>query len=93
MTYKVEKVGHKGEVVIGEELREKLQIGPGWFAYQFLVDDHIEIHFLPPEHNRSLKGNLAKHVKGDGIPADADWGKIRDEAWDQMVKEDHFKWK
>ena len=38
MTYKVEKVGDKGEVVIGEELREKLGIGPGWFAYRFKVN-------------------------------------------------------
>ncbi len=90
MTY---KVGRKGEVFIREELLKELGIGPGWIALQRVVDDRLEIHFLPPEHNRSLKGSLAKHVKGEGIPADADWGKIREEAWDQMVKEDHFKWK
>lgn len=90
MTY---KVGRKGEVFIREELLKELGIGPGWIALQRVVDDCLEIQFLPPEHNRSLKGSLAKHVKGDGIPADADWGKIREEAWDQMVKEDHFKWK
>ncbi len=95
MTYKVEKVGDKGEVVIGEELREKLGIGPGWRAFQFLSDDAdcLKIYFLPPDDGKPLAGSLAKYVKGDGIPADADWGKIRDEAWDQMVKEDHFKWK
>ena len=48
MTYKVEEVGQDGEVVIGEELREKLGIGPGWRAYQFLEDDHLIIYFRPP---------------------------------------------
>lgn len=90
MTY---KVGRKGEVFIREELLKELGIGPGWIALQRVVGDRLEIQFLPPEHNRSLKGRLAKYVKGDGIPADADWGKIREEAWEQMVKEDHFKWK
>ncbi len=47
MTYAVEKVGQKGEMVIDEELRQKLGIGPGWRAYQFLEEGYLKIYFRP----------------------------------------------
>ena len=88
MAYGVENVGDNGEVVIDGKLREELGIGPGWFALQQVVDGHLEVEFLPPEHSESLAGSLAKYVKGGEIPADADWGKIRDEVWAKAVRED-----
>ena len=88
MAYGVENVGDNGEVVIDGVLREELGIGPGWFALQKVVDGHLEVEFLPPEHNESLAGAAAEYVKGDEIPADADWGKIRDEVWAKAVRED-----
>ena len=42
-------------MVINKEIRKKLGIEPGWLALQRIVDDHVEIYFLPPEHNRSLR--------------------------------------
>ena len=59
MAYGVENVGDNGEVVIDGKLREELGIGPGWFALQKVVDDHLEVEFLPPEHNESLVGVAA----------------------------------
>ena len=88
MAYGVEKVGDNGEVVIDGKLREELGIGPGWFALQKVVDGRLEVEFLPPEHNESMAGVAAEYVKGGEIPADADWGKIRDEVWTKAVRED-----
>ena len=82
------KIGDRGEIVIDGKLREELGIGPGWFALQQVVDGRLEVEFLPPEHNESLAGCLAKYVKGGEIPADADWGKIRDEVWSKAVREE-----
>ncbi len=41
-------VGTQGQVVIDEAIRDALGIVPGWVTVQRLVDDHVEIHFLPP---------------------------------------------
>lgn len=86
MTYKVEEVGEKGEIVIGEELREKLGIGLGWRAYQILEDDHLKIYFIPPD---PLAGSLAKYVNEDNSFSDEDWHKVRDEAWRKAIEEDY----
>lgn len=88
MTYKVEKVGHKGEVVIGEELREKLGIGPGWRAYQFLTDDAncLKIYFLPPDDGKPLAGSLAKYVKKPIAPG-KEWDEAREMAWKRRAEE------
>jgi len=42
------RVGPKGQVVISKEIRDRLGIGPGWLALQRLVDDHVELFFVPP---------------------------------------------
>lgn len=81
------KVGQNGEMYIRKELMEALGIGPDWIVLQRVVDDKLEVEFMPPEHRRSLRGSLSD-FEGPGIPADADWGKIRDEAWTWGVKED-----
>ena len=57
------KVGDKGQVVISKSIRTSLGIAPGWTAIQRLVGDHVEMRFVPPEHNRSLKGSLSSYVK------------------------------
>lgn len=72
-------VGPKGQVVIAKEIRDRLGIGPGWVALQRVVDDHVEIYFLPPEHRESLKGSLAPHIK-TSVPAD-DWDRAREQGW------------
>ena len=55
-------VGTKGQVVIEKALRDRLGVGAGWQTLQTLVGDHIEIRFVPPEHDRSLFGALAQYA-------------------------------
>jgi hypothetical protein len=45
-------------LVIEKQIRDQLGVGPGWKATQRIVDDHVELHFIPPTHNRSLAGCL-----------------------------------
>ncbi len=82
------KVGDKGEIVIEKELREQLGIRPGWIASQRLVDNRIEIQFIPPEHDKSLKGSLAEYANEDNAFDDEDWKKIKENAWVQAIKEE-----
>lgn len=73
-------VGPKGQVVIAKEIRDRLGVEPGWLALQRLVDDHVEIYFLPPEHRKSLKASLASHIKGH-LASGREWARARDKAW------------
>jgi AbrB family looped-hinge helix DNA binding protein len=77
-------VGSKGQVVIAKAVREKLGIEQGWMTIQRLVNDHVEIYFVPPEHDRSLKGCLAEHVK-QSLP-DSSWRRARADAWGATIE-------
>ena len=79
-------VGEKGQVVIEKGIREALGVAPGSVAVQTLVADHLEIRFSPPEHNRSLKGMLAKYVQRSLAPED--WEAAREQAWEKAAVED-----
>ena len=80
-------VGPKGQVVIAKEIRDRLGVEPGWVALQRLVDDHVEVYFLPPEHRKSLKGSLAKHLKVRIAPGE-EWDRAREAAWHKAAQED-----
>lgn len=82
------RVGTKGQVVIKKAIRDKLGIGPGWLTVQRVEEGHVVIDFVPPEHNRSLKGVLRRYIKRR-LPADVDWTKVRDEAWAAAVREEY----
>ncbi|ACY48318.1 AbrB/MazE/SpoVT family DNA-binding domain-containing protein [Rhodothermus marinus] len=82
MTY---KIGSKGQVVIAKEIRDKLGIGPGWEVVQLLVEDHVELYFVPPVHRRSLKGMLAPYIKRQ--PETDDWTALREQAWKAISQE------
>ena len=73
------KVGPKGQVVIAKEIRDRLGISAGWVAIQRLVDDHVEMFFLPPEHRESLKGSLAGLIETTVSPDD--WQRARERGW------------
>jgi AbrB family looped-hinge helix DNA binding protein len=79
------KVGPKGQVVISKPTRDRLGIGPGWEALEQVVDDHVELYFIPPAHERSLKGSLAEHIRRR-LPA-TDWRKAREAAWSRSARE------
>ena len=82
----VNVVGQKGQVVISKKIRDELGVQPGWWALQSIVDGHVEIHFVPPEHNRSLLGVLKDSIPpgaGEGLS----WEEIRRLAWEAAVRE------
>ena len=85
------KVGTKGQVVIDKRIRDRLGIGPGWIALQRLVDDHVEIYFVGPEHNRSLLGSLKKYTD-IVIQPGAEWDKAREAAWAAAAREKVEGW-
>ena len=86
MTYKVEEVGQKGEIVIGEELRRELGVGPGWRAYQFLGEGHLKIYFRPPDDGKPLAGRLGKNLKKSVAPGE-EWDEARNFAWKVRAEE------
>ena len=71
-------VGPDGQVVIEEEIRTKLGVQPGWQAVQILVDNHVRIYFIPPEHNRSLRGIVKPFIRRQPLP---------EECWDEAIGE------
>ncbi|CAA9571949.1 MAG: hypothetical protein AVDCRST_MAG88-2424 [uncultured Thermomicrobiales bacterium] len=81
------KVGPKGQVVIEKGIRDRLNVKPGWLAVQMLVEDHVEIYFLPPEHNESLAGSLAKYTDITVAPGE-EWDRAREYAWAEAVAEE-----
>ncbi len=80
------KVGQKGQVVISKKIRDELGVEPGSLTVQTVVDGHLEIHFFPPEHNRSLLGILAPFTNVVVQPGE-DWAKAKEDAWAAAVKE------
>lgn len=80
-------VGPKGQVVIDKQIRDRLGIRPGWLAVQVLIDDHIEIHFIPPEHSDSLRGSLAGYSKVRLADEEA-FHQATEEAWARAARED-----
>jgi len=82
-------IGKQGRIVIEKSIRDALGLRPGYIAVQHLVDDHVEVFFYPPEHEKSLRGILAHHVKQS--MSDEDWSKIREEAWEIMARSEWEK--
>ncbi|RME62732.1 MAG: AbrB family transcriptional regulator [Caldilineae bacterium] len=78
-------VGTKGQVVIEKPIRDALGVRPGYIAVQRLVEDHVEIFFLPPEHTQSLRGVLAD-VTDVSVPSDA-WKQVQEQAWQAAAAE------
>ncbi len=85
------KVGSKGQLVIAKEIRDALGVKPGWLAFQRIVDGHVEVHFLPPEHNESLRGILAPYVTRSIEPGEA-WDRAREQAWAEAAWEQERPW-
>lgn len=69
-------------MVIEAEARRRLGIRPGWVAVQTVVGDHLELRFLPPEHERSLAGSLGQYARR-AVSADEERA-----AWEAHVAEE-----
>jgi len=78
------RVGPKGQVVIEQDIRRKLGVQPGWVALQRLVGDHVEIVFLPPQHEESLKGALSQYARNARFTNDA-WQEVKAAAWERSL--------
>ena len=78
-------IGPKGQVIIAKEIRDHLGIEPGWLAIQRLEGDHLGVYFVPPEHRRSLKGQLAKDIR-KRVALGKDWEKARDISWEKSAR-------
>lgn len=78
-------VGTKYQVVIDRRARETLGVVPGWKAVQCVVNGHLEMRFLPPEHNRSLAGSLSEFGRTSPLePAEQEehaWAAHVDQRW------------
>lgn len=79
------KVGSKGQIVIEKEIRDRLGVQPGWIALQRLDGDHVVVHFVQPEHDRSLKGSLASEIHGR-VGVGAAWDQAREAAWAESAR-------
>src|SRR5438874_2309134 len=75
-----ELIGPEGQVVIEQEIRERLGVEPGWQALQLLAGDHVKIYFVPPEHNRSLFGAAKPFIRREPLSEEDS-----DEDWDEAV--------
>ena len=79
-------VGQKGQVVISKKIRDELGVEPGSMTVQIVVNGHLEIHFFPPEHNRSLMGCLKDYID-PGVVEGLSWEEIRRLAWEAAALE------
>ena len=79
-------VGKKGQVVISKKIRDELGVEPGWLALQSVVNGHVEIYFVPPEHNRSLLGSLAPYTDVVIQPGE-EWRQAKEKAWEAAAVE------
>ena len=78
-------MGPKGQVVISKEIRDQLGVKPGWLAIETAMADHVEIRFLPPPHNRSLRGILANETNATIGPCE-EWNRARELAWAEAAR-------
>ena len=78
------RVGPKGQVVISKPTRDRLGIGPGWEALEQVVGDHVELYFIPPPHDRSLKASLASLIRRRPR---AGLESVREQAWRRAARE------
>ena len=78
------RVSERGQITIDRAARRQLGIHPGMVAYQRVVDDHLEVVFLPAPHRRSLYGAL--HQEGEP-PQVTDAAQLEDAVMEALAAE------
>ena len=81
------KVGSRGQIVLDKRIRDRLGIEAGYRVIQLVVDDHVELDFIPPDHNQSLMGVLAPYVTEPIPESDDDWHAVKALAWKEAAKD------
>ncbi len=52
------RVSSRGQITLDAAARRALTVQAGMVAVQLVVDDHLEVYFVPAPHRRSLFGIL-----------------------------------
>ncbi|MFI5267793.1 MAG: AbrB family transcriptional regulator [Chloroflexota bacterium] len=66
--------------MLRKDIRERLGVQPGWGTVQELVEDHVELYFVPPEHRQSLLGVLRPYLQRS-FPTEEELDQAKVEAW------------
>jgi hypothetical protein len=75
------QVSSRSQITIDPQARRALSVEPGMEAVQIVVDNHLEVYFIPARHRESVFGVLPPE---EPISSD-DWGEIRERAADAIA--------
>ena len=75
------QVSTRGQITIDREAREALSVEPGMVAVQIVVDNHLEVYFIPAPHRESVFGVLPPR---EPVSME-DWDEIRERAADAIA--------
>ncbi len=77
------RVSSRGQITIDREARHALAVKPGMTAVQVVVDDHLEVCFIPAPHRRSSFGSLPPRERV-GV---TDWNAVEKAASESIARE------
>ena len=72
------KVGERYQITIDKAVRERLGVQPGDLAFERIEDGLLIVEFLPPAHDRSLRGILRREALP---PGSTDSAAEKEAAW------------
>jgi AbrB family looped-hinge helix DNA binding protein len=78
------KVGDRFQITIDKAIRERLGVRPGDIAIERVEDGLLVVEFLPPIHDRSLRGILRRDAVPSGSTNSA---AEKDAAWSARARE------
>ncbi len=75
----------EGQIMIEQDIRQRLGLKPGYVAVQQIVDGRVEISFYPPPiSQRSLRGIL--HTPGQQPLSTQELSEAREAAWNAAAR-------
>lgn len=77
------QVSTRGQITIDRAVRKELGVEPGLVAVQVVVEDHLEVYFVPAPHRRSLFASLPPMHPA----AINDWGAVEERAARSIAEE------